>query len=68
MYQYILNDKENIEKELGFNLNWDHNWHIFVTNNIPNKPEFEDEIIQWQIDTALKIDKVISKRIKEFLY
>ena len=68
MYEYIVNDKENIEKELGFNLNWDHNWHIFVTNNIPNKPEFEDEIIQWQIDTALKIDKVISKRIKEFLY
>ena len=67
MYQYILNDKENIEKELGFNLNWDDNWHIYVTKDIPNDPEFRDEMIQWYIDTALKLDKVFGKRIKEFL-
>lgn len=67
MYEYLLNDKENIEKELGFSLNWQDNWKIFISTDIPNKPEFEDEIIQWQIDTGLKIDEVFSKRIKEFV-
>ena len=68
MYECILEDKEIIESELGFNMSWDHNWNIIVSKDIPNKPEFEDEIIKWQIDTALKIDKVISKRIKKFVY
>ena len=67
MYQFFLNDKENIEKELGFNLNWADNWHIYVIKDIPNNSEFRDEIIQWYIGTALKLDEVIPKWIKRFI-
>ena len=66
-FDYLYKNRKSIESELGFNLNWG-NGMFYVYNDIPNGLEFEDEIIQWQIETALKLDEVIPKWIKEFLY
>lgn len=66
LFDKLYDEREEIEAELGFELGW-HNGMFLVEKDIPTDPEFEDEMVQWQMATALKLDVVISKRIKEFL-
>ena len=63
-FYYLLDNKESIESELGFKLNWANEW-FYVSNNISN--DSENEIVKWQMETSLKLDEVIPKWIKEFL-
>ena len=70
LYDYLLKDKEEIEYELGFKLEWlkqKGRSHIKVVNNIDiNDKNNWSKAINWQLDVAEKFKKVFNWRIMEY--
>lgn len=69
IYDYLLDNKEEIEKELGFELNYfkARYWRISIYTKIDvtNKNTWEDAI-NWHIFMAKRFDEVFSHRIREY--
>ena len=69
LYDYLLIHKEEIEKELGFKLNYfkAKNWRIsiYVQIDVNNKDTWEDAI-NWHIFMAKRFDEVFSHRIRKY--
>ena len=72
LYEYLLNNKDTIEEELGFELIWRNKEHnksssITVRQNIdPSNRDNWDKCIRWHMDMAEKFNDVFVPIIKEF--
>lgn len=72
LYDYLESQKEVIEKELGYSLNWERlddkkASRISISKKIDiNKEENWDEAIDWHLEKAVEFYKVFSMRIKDF--
>ena len=69
IYDYLLDHKEEIEKELGFELNYykAKYWRISIYTqlDITNRDNWEDAI-NWHIFMAKRFDEVFSHRIRHY--
>lgn len=72
LFEYLFNDKEKIEEELGLELFWRNKENnksssIGIIRNIDstNKDNW-DECIKWHIDMSVKFNQVIAPRINDF--
>lgn len=71
LYDYLESQKEVIEKELGYSLNWERlddkkASRISISKKIDiNKEENWDEAIDWHLKRAVEFYKVFSMRIKD---
>ena len=69
IYDYLLDHKEEIEKELGFELNYlkSKYWRISIYTqlDITNRDNWEDAI-NWHIFMAKRFDEVFSHRIRNY--
>ena len=72
LYDYLESQKEVIEKELGYSLNWERlddkkASRISISKKIDiNKEENWDEAIDWHLEKAVEFYNVFSIRIKDF--
>lgn len=72
LYDYLESQKEVIEKELGYSLNWERlddkkASRISISKKIDiNKEENWDEAIDWHLEKAVEFYNVFSMRIKDF--
>lgn len=72
LYDYLESQKEVIEKELGYSLNWERlddkkASRISISKKIDiNKEENWDEAIDWHLKRAVEFYNVFSMRIKDF--
>lgn len=69
LYDYLLAHKDEIEKELGFELNYfkDKYWKISVYSKIDVNDRGQwDDAINWHIFMAKRFDEVFSQRIREY--
>ena len=69
LYDYLLVHKEEIEKELGFELNYfkAKNWRISIYTQIDvtDRDNWEDAI-NWHIFMAKRFDEVFAHRIRKY--
>ena len=72
LYDYLESQKEDIENELGYSLNWERLDHrkasyIAISKKIDiNKEENWEESINWHLEKAVEFYNVFSMRIKDF--
>lgn len=72
LYDYLESQKEDIENELGYSLDWERLDHrkasyIAISKKIDiNKEENWEESINWHLEKAVEFYNVFSMRIKDF--
>ena len=72
LFDYLYESKQEIESELGFELNWgrlDNKKASYIsivkTMNVRDESNW-GSIIDWQLDKASRLYDVFSDRIKKF--